>query len=98
MTPDNASGDVSHGAPSRRMDPAGLFIAVTLAALAVAVSLGAGTAYAAGTARVTVGSPPDTTPQNHQNEPAVAVDASHPNVLVAGEAQTDEPFGVDFRS
>jgi hypothetical protein len=55
-----------------------------LAALAVAVSLGAGTAYAAGTARVTVGSPPDTTPQNHQNEPAVAIDANDPNVLVAG--------------
>jgi hypothetical protein len=33
---------------------------------------------------VSVGSPPDTTPQNHQNEPAVAVDANHPNVLVAG--------------
>jgi hypothetical protein len=33
---------------------------------------------------VTVGSPPDTTPQNHQNEPAVAVDAAHPTVLAAG--------------
>jgi hypothetical protein len=33
---------------------------------------------------VSVGSPPGTTPQNHQNEPAVAVDANHPNVLVAG--------------
>ena len=33
---------------------------------------------------VSVGSPPDTTPQNHQNEPAVAVDASHPDFAVAG--------------
>ena len=33
---------------------------------------------------VSVGSPSGTTPQNHQNEPAVAVDANHPNVLVAG--------------
>ena len=33
---------------------------------------------------VSVGSPPDTTPQNHQNEPAVAIDANHPNIAVAG--------------
>jgi hypothetical protein len=33
---------------------------------------------------VSVGSPPDTTPQNHQNEPAIAVDASHPDFAVAG--------------
>src|SRR5437879_13683603 len=33
---------------------------------------------------VTVGSPAGSTPQNHQNEPAVAVDAAHPNVLAAG--------------
>jgi hypothetical protein len=31
---------------------------------------------------VSVGSPPDTTPQNHQNEPAVAIDANHPNIAV----------------
>jgi hypothetical protein len=36
------------------------------------------------TALVTVGSPIDTTPQNHQNEPAVAMDAHQPNVLAAG--------------
>jgi hypothetical protein len=36
------------------------------------------------TALVTVGSPTDTTPQNHQNEPAVAMDAHQPNVLAAG--------------
>jgi hypothetical protein len=33
---------------------------------------------------VSVGSPADTTPQNHQNEPAVAIDANHTNFAVAG--------------
>ncbi|MCZ0985156.1 sialidase family protein [Streptomyces diastatochromogenes] len=31
-----------------------------------------------------MGSPPNLTPQNHQNEPAVAIDAHRPDVLVAG--------------
>jgi len=35
-------------------------------------------------ALVSVGSPPGNFPQNKQNEPALAVDASHPNILVAG--------------
>ncbi len=39
---------------------------------------------AASASKVSVGSPPDMTPQNHQNEPAVAIDASHPNIAVAG--------------
>lgn len=34
MTPDSASGDPSRGPPSRRIDSAGLFIALALAALA----------------------------------------------------------------
>src|SRR5438128_9122075 len=33
---------------------------------------------------VSVGSPAGTTPQNHQNEPAVAIDANHPSFAVAG--------------
>ena len=33
---------------------------------------------------VTSGSPMGNTPQNHQNEPAVAMDANSPNILVAG--------------
>jgi hypothetical protein len=44
----------------------------------------AGAASAAGSARVSVGSPSTTTPQNHQNEPAVAMDAHNPAFLVAG--------------
>jgi hypothetical protein len=39
---------------------------------------------ALGSSIVTVGSPRGTTPQNHQNEPAVAMDANQPNVLAAG--------------
>jgi hypothetical protein len=34
--------------------------------------------------QVSVGSPPTPFSQNKQNEPAIAVDANHPNVLVAG--------------
>ena len=33
---------------------------------------------------MTVGSPPSPFSQNKQNEPAVAIDANHPNILVAG--------------
>lgn len=41
-------------------------------------------ASASASSLVTVGSPAGSTPQNHQNEPAVAVDAIHPNILAAG--------------
>jgi hypothetical protein len=41
-------------------------------------------ASAAASSLVTVGSPSGSTPQNHQNEPAVAVDAIQPNIMAAG--------------
>jgi hypothetical protein len=36
------------------------------------------------TALVSVGSPSDIVPRSHQNEPAVAIDANNPSILVAG--------------
>ncbi|MDQ3893227.1 MAG: hypothetical protein M3292_00970, partial [Actinomycetota bacterium] len=56
-----------------------LCVGVTSLALAVAAP-----AALAADAQVTVGSPPDLTPRNHQNEPAVAMDAHQPNLLVSG--------------
>jgi len=51
---------------------------------AAAVCLGTASLASAGNGLVSVGSPPNMTPQNHQNEPAVAIDANRPNVVVAG--------------
>jgi len=56
----------------------------TLAALAVLVLTVSGTAFGAVPATVSNGSPPGLTPQNHQNEPAVVIDANHPNIVVSG--------------
>ena len=58
-----------------------LIISAVLA-LVAATAIPAG-AFSAGTL-VTNGSPPTPFSQNKQNEPALAVDANHPNVLVAG--------------
>ena len=53
--------------------------------VAGALFVGAGSAVAFNPdTRVTIGSPPTPFSQNKQNEPAVAIDAAHPNVLVAG--------------
>src|SRR5438477_295840 len=54
-----------------------------LASMAVVVVSATG-AFAQTSSRVSVGSPAGNTPQNHQNEPAVALDANAPNILVAG--------------
>ena len=55
------------------------FVLLLVAAGVLAVPASAGASSI-----VTVGSPAGTTPQNHQNEPAVAVDANRPWVLAAG--------------
>lgn len=52
---------------------------IVLAPTAMAAPLQAG-----GDTRVSIGSPSTPFSQNKQNEPALAVDANHPNVLVAG--------------
>jgi hypothetical protein len=44
----------------------------------------AGSASGAGISTVSNGSPANLTPQNHQNEPAVAIDAYRPNIVVSG--------------
>jgi hypothetical protein len=50
----------------------------------IAVGLLAFPAAAAASSLVTIGSPSGSTPRNHQNEPAVAVDAGNPDILAAG--------------
>src|ERR687887_412378 len=60
-----------------------LKLAVVPAVLAI-VAAASMPAYAAGGVLVTVGSPPSPFSENKQNEPALAVDASNPNVLAAG--------------
>jgi hypothetical protein len=66
--------------------PAGAAVALALLSPAIpaAARAAGGPATPAGDTLVTVGSPTAPFSQNKQNEPAIAVDASHPNVLVAG--------------
>src|ERR687889_1254062 len=61
-----------------------IVVAGLLALVAALVSPGVASATHGGDREVTVGSNDNVFSQNKQNEPAVAVDANHPNVLVAG--------------
>ena len=63
---------------------AGRTTLVLLAIVGLLVMPAPALAVAPANALVSVGSPVGTTPQNHQNEPAVAMDAHRPNVLAAG--------------
>jgi len=62
---------------NRVLSPLRIATAVTLMSAAAALAFVAET-------RVNVGSPTTPFSRNKQNEPAIAVDANHPNVLVAG--------------
>jgi hypothetical protein len=66
--------------PVRRL---GVAVCVSLVAVVVGGVLPAA-AQTATASEVSVGSPSGLTPRNHQNEPAVAIDAHNPDVLVAG--------------
>jgi hypothetical protein len=61
----------------------GLIIGVALFGLSLALPLAPASAFNADTL-VTNGSPTTPFSQNKQNEPAVAIDANHPNILAAG--------------
>ena len=54
------------------------------ATAAVVALVGAASASGAVISTASNGSPPGNTPQNHQNEPAVAIDANRPNIVVSG--------------
>jgi hypothetical protein len=82
---------------NRRLSRLRITTAVTLSSGAVAMALlaakpnlasalphGAVAPITAHASRVSVGSPAGHTPQNHQNEPAIAMDAHNPDFLIAG--------------
>src|SRR3954454_7952360 len=65
----------------------GRILAVVGCAVALAFPVGA-----SADTLVSVGSQPSPFPQNKQNEPAVAVDPIHPNIVIAGSNdEIDEP-------
>ena len=70
---------------TRRMNQNRLFFIDRIAVAGMLISAAAIMAIALSTeALVSVGSPPSPPWQNEKNEPALAVDVSHPNVLAAG--------------
>jgi hypothetical protein len=58
--------------------------AITILVLVPFAAGGAAVAQPGGDTRVTIGSPAAPFSQNKQNEPAVAIDAAHPNIVAAG--------------
>jgi hypothetical protein len=64
-----------------RVKPVSLLTVLAVSLLFVVFNA---TAVAATTAEVTVGSPHNPFPRNKQNEPAVAIDASRPDIVAAG--------------
>lgn len=60
------------------------FVAAAAAILIAGAGAGTAMAQSGGDANVTAASPSSPFSQNKQNEPAVAIDANHPNVVVAG--------------
>ena len=61
-----------------------LLITSAVVAIGTGAALPAAATPAASDTRVSVGSPTTPFSQNKQNEPAIAIDANHPNVVVAG--------------
>jgi len=70
--------------PSSSRTKAFAGVALVIALMAVAVFAMPVGAVSVTSAEVSVGSPHDIAPRSHQNEPAVAMDAHAPNILVAG--------------
>jgi hypothetical protein len=78
-----AVGQSRRSPKARQGDPLKKFAIAALAAVAC-LWLAVPAAAAVTASEVSVGSPSGQTPRNHQNEPAVAIDAHVPNIAVAG--------------
>jgi hypothetical protein len=67
----------------RRVGVTGFVLSLTVGGL-LALPGPAGAVSTVTASEVSVGSPHNIAPRSHQNEPAVAIDANDPNILVAG--------------